>query len=246
MYTMAKKQNVHNERSFGLALGKKFKESTPTITLPTEPTGPTGSTGSTEPITPPAPTGPTIHNLSYNSLVGVTNYNNAPIYGLYNYSFYAAIIYIEELQALATQPEAFTGLEFQVSGYSTGYTKANQVLKMAHIQQTQFISTAQADLTNITHTDLTTVKNNYSQTFVNGWNAVNFDTNFEWNGVDSILVIFENRSGQWNSGYGWGESHTYGLRSTAYLSASQQLDAAFPTTQPLTRSRNRLNLKLKY
>ena len=68
---------------------------------------------------------------------------------------------------------------------------------------------------------------------------------FEWNGVDHVLVIHENRGGNYNPGYGWGEvlSQGSGINRTAFL----YQDNAYPSdNQVLSVNNRRINMKLKY
>jgi hypothetical protein len=37
----------------------------------------------------------------------------------------------------------------------------------------------------------------------NGWQTITFDSPFVYNGTDNLLLIWENRDGDWTSGYGW-------------------------------------------
>ena len=192
-------------------------------------------------------TGPTIYNLTWDSPVGTSNVSYFPAYGLYDYSVSMCLIYPEELTALATVPEAITGLEIEVNNYSSGYTYNNFEIWMGHFGRNQFNSTDRADLTTSPVTDLIRVKNSFNWNLGgNGWKPVTFDTNFEWNGTDNIIIYYKNYSGQWNSGYGWGESHTVPDRTTLNVSGAVYIDNTFPTAQALTRSTRRLNTKLKY
>jgi hypothetical protein len=198
-------------------------------------------------ITPEAPAEPTppVKSLIgglFQTAVGTSNINYQPIYGLYNYSLSYTIILANELPTL----DLMGSMQFQVSGYSSNHLKANQVIKIAHTTTNNLPSTVYSDNSTggkINMSDITTV---YSGdiTYTNGWNTISFQDNFEWNGTDNIVIIIENNSGQWKSGYGWGESHT----TTNTLSAFSYDDYNMPANMrwTMTRTTKRLNIKIGY
>lgn len=198
----------------------------------------------TEPVTPPAPTGPTLKGLLFETPVGTSNLNNIPIYGLYNYSLTHTLIMASELP---TDMDLIDAIQFQLSGYSGGYTMANQVIKISHTSNGAFSYGTVANNSNgyIDFRDTTEVYNG-SITYSTGWNNVSFTNNFQWNGTDNIIITFENRSGQWKSGYGWGEGHSGTFVRTAFI----YVDAAYPgdhtVSMNMLRTSTRLNIKLGY
>ena len=183
--------------------------------------------------------GPSIKGLTWSTTVGTTNRSYFPAYGLYDYSVYMSIFLQSELDSGI---EVLTGLEVQLGSYSTNYTYYNFTVKVAHTNSSSIGSySVYPNLSGLTTSDITTVKNEFDWTVSNGWNTINFDTNFEWNGTDNIVVLYENRDGSWDSGYGHGESHSPG----SYLSGYKYQDSSYPTGT-VTRNSSRLNTKLKY
>ena len=184
-----------------------------------------------------APQGPTIKNLNWESNVGTTNVGYAPLYGLYDYSVYVTIIKADEL---SSDIEIINKIQVQLGGYSSGYQVDNQIIKLGHTSKGLFSwgdtytsITAEHTLTQVVNSPLT---------IINGWNELTFDTNFEWNGTDNIILIWENRDGSWKSGYGWGETHTV----TNYQTMHHRADGSFPSTINLLPISSRINLKLGY
>jgi len=194
--------------------------------------------GGTPPTpTPTPPSEPTPQGLYWESSVGTTNVNKSPAYGLYDYSTYAMIVKSSELDEGI---ELFNKLQFQVGGYTNGYTYSDMTIKMYHIGSASFISTTYTDLRNQSVSDETTIWEG-DLTLSNGWNEITFDTNFEWNGTDNIVILFENRNGSWQSGYGYGENHYVSSNIVAYT----YQDNSYPTGSMVKYSR-RLNIKLGY
>lgn len=199
--------------------------------------GVTPSPSEPTPTPPPIPSEPTPQGLYWDSSIGTTNVNKSPAYGLYDYSTYAMIVKASELDEGI---DLFNKLQFQVGGYTNGYTYNSMVIKMYHISSASFIGTTYPDLRNQSVSDETTI---WSGDLVlsNGWNEITFDTNFDYNGTDNIVILFENRKGDWGSGYGWGENHYVGSNIVAYT----YQDNSYPTGSMVKYSR-RLNVKLGY
>ncbi len=195
-----------------------------------------GGGGGAEPE-PEEPAEPTPQGLYWESSVGNTNVNKAPAYGLYDYSTYAMIVKANELDEGI---ELFNKLQFQVGGYTNGYTYYNMTIKMYHISSASFLSTTYTDLRNQSVSDETTIWEG-DLSLSNGWNEITFDTNFDYNGTDNIVILFENRDGQWSSGYGYGENHYVSSNIVAY----DYEDNSYPTGS-MTKYSRRLNVKLGY
>ena len=187
--------------------------------------------------TPPTPAEPTPQGLYWESSVGTVNQSYFPAYGLYDYSTYGTIIKSSEIPSGV---ELFNKLQFQVGGYNSFYVYNNMTIKMYHITTDSFVGTTYPDLRNQSVSDETTIwSGNLSVT--NGWNEIIFDTNFEYNGTDGIVILFENRDGSWQSGYGYGETHSvssdisiYRYNDYVYYQGSQY------------KTNYRLNIKLGY
>lgn len=185
-----------------------------------------------------------VRNLNWVTTEGTSNVSDYPAYGLYNYSH---TMFILKQSELLTQKN-ITGLQIHMAGYSTGYTYNNQTIKMAHITDSQFGSSVQilntnGDVSGIGGLkDLQTVKT-FNWTVTSGYNNINFQSNFCYNGIDNLLIIWMNKDGSWASGYGWAECHS---TSAQFLSWYKQLDASYPTGFGTRNSATRPNMKINY
>jgi len=189
-----------------------------------------------------SPSGSTIQGLTWTSPVGTSNIEKYPAYGLYDYSHTMFIIRASEI---GTGSKLLNGLEIEVAGYNENYTLYNQTIKLAHTSDLEFGSNVNVNLNGINNlANLTEVKTNFDWTInSNGYQSINFDTNFEYNGTDSLLIIWENRDGMWGSGFGWAECH---FDNTYYDSWYKYQDNTYPNG-PGTRDQSyRPNFKLKY
>lgn len=199
----------------------------------------TTSTGTTSGTTPSTPT---IQNLVWSSPEGDSNQERYPAYGYYDYSHSMFIIRASEL---GSGSKLLHGLEIEVGGYTNGYTYNNQTIKLAHISDLEFGDNVKVDLTNINGVaNLTSVKSGFNWTINNsGYQTIDFDTNFEYNGNDSLLIIWENRDSDWGSGFGWAECH---FDNTYYDSWFKYQDNSYPTGYGTKDQSYRPNFKLKY
>ena len=186
----------------------------------------------------------TPQGLTWTSTTGTANVFYQPAYGLYDYSICMFIILSSEL---TSGMSCINGIEYEQNGYTTPYTYFNQTIRLAHTQSSFFGTAVTVDLQNLQGvSNDTTVKANFNYTIANSsWNAISFDTPFQWNGTDNILVIHENRDGNYNSGYGWGEclNQGAGVNRTAFL----YQDNSYPSnSQVLSVNNRRINMKLTY
>lgn len=185
-----------------------------------------------------------VRGLDLGTIVGTTNVSDYPAYGLYNYSHTMFILKQSEL----TEQRNITGLKIHMAGYSTGYTFNNQTIKLAHITDSQFgtnvqITNTNGDVSGIAGLkDLQTVKT-FNWTVTSGYNNINFDSKFCYNGIDNLLIIWMNKDGSWQSGYGWAECHS---TSAQFLSWYKQNDASYPTGFGTRNSSTRPNMKINY
>jgi hypothetical protein len=184
-----------------------------------------------------------IQGLTWTSGIGTNNRYYFPAYGLYDYSVSMFIILASELDAGIS---CINGISYQVSGYSSPYTYYNQSIRLLHTQNSFFGTAVTVGLSNLTVSDDTTVKANFDYTITgSGWNDINFDDNFQWNGSDNILVIHENRDGNYSSGYGWGEclNQGAGINRSVY----KYQDNSYPSDSTvMTVDNRRINMKLTY
>lgn len=163
---------------------------------------------------------------------GTANGTRYPAYGLYDYGITMTILRQSDIGSGQKRIVAL-GWEIATNWTST-YVFNNQTIKVAHIPNTQNNipnNTWRVDLSNITGmTDLTTCKSNFT------WNPgpsgltqyISLDDYFCYNGTDNLLVIWENRDGSWQSGYGSVEC-TIESSSANFRSARLYQDNSYPS-----------------
>jgi uncharacterized protein YacL (UPF0231 family) len=116
----------------------------------------------------------TQESQSGNTSPGTTN-------GYYNSRKIQIVYTAAELLAAGGSAGNIERLAWDVSALYAGAPLPNYSVKMGHITTATFTS---ADFV----TGLTTVKNSYNYTPVLGFNDITFDTPFNWNGVDNVVV----------------------------------------------------------
>lgn len=174
---------------------------------------------------------------------GTSNASYAPAYGLYDYSWYAAIYRASEFTSGATTERQIEGIEIEVGGYTTPYTYINQNLILYHVQEDTFDSSPAVNLSDLTISDETYVKSGFTFTISsNGYQTITFDENFCYNGTDNLLLVWENRDGSWASGFGHGE---YDFSPSISRAAHKEQDTTYPTGDG-TRTNGRINTIFKY
>lgn len=185
-----------------------------------------------------------VRNLNWVTTEGTSNVSDYPAYGLYNYSHTMFILKQSELGS----QKNITGLQIHMAGYSAGYSYNNQTIKLAHITDSQFgtnvqITNTNGDVSGIAGLkDLQTVKT-FNWSVTSGYNNINFSSNFCYNGVDNLLIIWMNKDASWQSGYGWAECHS---TSAQFLSWYKNNDASYPTGLGTRNSSTRPNMKINY
>ena len=173
---------------------------------------------------------------------GTSNKYTYPAYGLYDYSKSMFIYTQSELGS----SKNITEIEFQIGGYTVPYTYNGQYLQLAHTTDNEFGTNVKVDLTNLNNSNLTIVKNNFTFTIsTNGWTTISFDTPFNYNGIDNLLIIWENWDGSWSSGYGYSESVFDNCSCASdYLSWYKYSDNSFPTGYGTRDKSYRPNIKI--
>lgn len=149
-----------------------------------------------------------------------------PINGLLEYSWSATIYQASEL----TSSRQITGIEYNIDQDSKFFN--NQTIKLAHVVEDRFSGSISIDLNELTISDTKTV---FSGSFLLsqfGWNDIDFDENFCYNGTDNLLIICENRHGFDDVSPPKFEYDTTTYDTVAYSSD----DVAFPTTVDSTSS----------
>jgi hypothetical protein len=160
-----------------------------------------------------------------------------PAYGLYDYSQSGMIYLASELSAAGlTLGSEITELSFEFSGWSTGYTLNNQVIKMSHASASSFPNPGFPDYRTMGLRDTKIVKSNFTWTCPSNedWELFPLTSSFIWDGSSNIVISWENFDGDWTSGYGKLEgdfvnnrSHSW-FKDNSYPTASSSWDGYRP------------------
>ncbi len=153
---------------------------------------------------------------------GGSNYaGKLPFYGLYNYSQTGIII--SDTLLSEVQNKNITGLEFEFTNWSSGYSINNQNIKLGYTEEDFFIGAIGPDYSQINASNLITTKSDFDLIINNGWMTINFDTHFSYTDTTkNLLISWENYDGSWAPGSGgllggttfgisqhWFEDHFY-------------------------------------
>jgi hypothetical protein len=175
---------------------------------------------------------------------GTSNVYRYPFYGYYDYGHTMFIYTQSEIGA----SKRLDQIEFDIAGYTGGYTFNNVTIKLAHTTDDEFGTNIKVDLTNLAYSDLTTVVNSQNITISSsGWLNISFSTTFDYNGTDNLLIIIENRDGSWASGYGYSENEFDNCScSNDYMSWYKFADNSYPTGYGTRDQSYRPNIKVGY
>ena len=144
-----------------------------------------------------------------------------PVYGFYDYSWSRVVYQQSELQAAAT----FNKISYQYGNAVSGYIMPNQSIWMKHTTDENITDAAYLDPESNGFTKVFDGEINFTGS-IGDWVEIEFnESDFEYNGGDNLIVVWENRDGAWASGYPrW-------LHSTATDRAVYKYaDGSFPTT----------------
>lgn len=172
---------------------------------------------------------------------GTFNQNEMPFNGFYDFGV-SGVIYLQSELGSAKQ---FTGLQVETAyNESSPQTQLNQKIYIAHCVESQFNSSPQIDISDLTISDQVLV---YDGNFFTGttadWYGITFDTNFCYNGTSNIVILWENRDGAYTFDYRTFETDI----STASNNKGfyKRKDNSYPEGSG-TRVNQRYNLKLIY
>lgn len=169
---------------------------------------------------------------------GTSSSSNVPFYGLYDYSWFGGIW----LQSELGDTKQMTGIEFEVTSYTTPYTYNNLEIWVHHVVEDIFDSSPLVNLSDLTISDTLKVATTNLTISSNGWQTITFDENFCYNGTSNIVLEFRNYDGTWQSGFGRGK---YDFSPSISRAAHKATDGQFPTGAA-TRSNSRVNMRFKY
>lgn len=150
-----------------------------------------------------------------------------------NYSKTAYIWTAAELGAAKT----ISGISLFHRQYSTPASQGNQVIKMAHVVESVFDSAPAINFSDMTLTDLTTVKPTFTHVITNNnvWTQINFTTPFVYNGTGNLMLIWEHSDNDWDSTAGGadGSTQTYkGMTAASSAPLVQTNNGVFLSTRP--------------
>ena len=144
-----------------------------------------------------------------------------PVYGYYDYSWSRVVYQQSELQTAAT----FNKISYQYGNETSGYTMPNQSIWMKH--------TTDENITDASYLD--PESNGFTKVFdgeitftgsAGDWVEIEFNiADFEYNGGDNLIVVWENRDGDWASGY-----PRWKYRTATDRAVYKYADGSFPTT----------------
>lgn len=147
----------------------------------------------------------------------------------------------------------------QITGFDADLDNNGQelmdgvILKMCHTTETTLPSTLKSDLSVSTGTfefsdRITTLpQTDLSLTGVDGWKSFDFTTNFNYNGIDNIIITLENQSDSWETSGAKFRYTTLGSDQSWYLAQDNPGPSDYPNTPSLgNETGRRPNIKLKY
>ncbi|MCF7920863.1 MAG: carboxypeptidase regulatory-like domain-containing protein [Candidatus Cloacimonetes bacterium] len=147
---------------------------------------------------------------------GTSSTSYVPTYGYYDYTWTGSI-YLQEEIGIATP---ITKMEYHVYNNPANYTMLDQHVYMAHTDMDIISANTYMDPVASGFQEV------YSGTVVwnNGWVQIIFDTPFEYNGVDNLLIWWENYDGEGVSGY-----PTFYYTSKTSRAIYKYADTTFPS-----------------
>jgi hypothetical protein len=157
-----------------------------------------------------------------------TSVNKTPWTFEFDYSFAAMIIPQTEMGDAKT----ITSIEFKVDNLNTTESYTSQEIIMGHITETDFSSnTPSVDLTDYSVSNKTIVKSSFTASYgsIDNDTWVKYDlttSNFSYNGTNSLVIMWENRNGDYDfAGPNTYYDTSFGISLTAYA----RRDGSYPT-----------------
>lgn len=158
------------------------------------------------------------------------------------YEFYSKSAFIWTAAEMGAT-KTINGISLYHRQYSTPSSQSQQILKIGHVVQSNFNSSPPTNLSDLTITNLTTVKVNFTYQINNNnvWLLTSFATNFVYNGTSNLILIWEHNSGDWDSTAGGADGST---QTTKGITAGSGTLASIPTISTLLNVRP--NIKFHY
>jgi len=188
--------------------------------------------------------------LSVTTSSGSSNVTYSPIYGLFDFGL---TYYILTQSQMGSGQKLLRSIAWHLKSFGSNYTNLpSQVIKLAHIQESSVDTSIGIDdiYTSYNVSNLTTVYSgsiNYANDSTAYAEVVDFDTNFCYNGSDNLMVVIENRNGNYLSGYGYTEGTTLsGGGTIAYYEDNLFPGGGNPVIQNNSDSDRTPNTKFEY
>ena len=132
---------------------------------------------------------------------GTSTSSYIPVYGNYNYSYSQQIFKSSEINAATT----ISGFEIEVSNTGTG--ARNISIYMMHTSENTISSWLPMDNAQLVYTGVVA--------FTQGWQQITFDTPFDYNGTDNLVLIMDDNTGTYGS-YPTFRTHSAGSSISRY------------------------------
>ena len=184
---------------------------------------------------------PPVLGLNIQIGVGTTRLYNRPN----NWSdYYSKSAFIWTAAELGTT-KSINGISLYHTGYSLPSSEPNQTIKIAHVAQTIFDSAPAINFSDMTLTDITTVKLNFTYAIGgnNAWTFTGFTTNFVYNGTSNVILIWEHDANDPDSTAGGADGSTQTAKG---MTAGSGPGAPLVQTNNGTLLNVRPNIKFHY
>ncbi|MBE0641775.1 MAG: SprB repeat-containing protein [Bacteroidales bacterium] len=139
-----------------------------------------------------------------------------PFYGYYDYSWSVSLYQADELNLSGT----IDSISFYVSNTISGYTVGNQIIRIGHVTDNELTS-----LFKPAATGLSTVFNGSITLSGPGWVTLPLSAPFQYNGLDNLMIVYENSDGSGTAAY----PQFRGSTVSAVLSAYDYANGAMPS-----------------
>ncbi|KQC05236.1 MAG: hypothetical protein APR54_00035 [Candidatus Cloacimonas sp. SDB] len=147
---------------------------------------------------------------------GTTTNYYIPFYGNYDYGW-SRVIYLQSEIGAAMN---IGTLSYNVSSSPSNYETINQKIYMKHTSDSTFTSGAYED-----NSTYTLVYDGPITWNGSGWHDIQLDTSFNYNGVDNLVIYYQNQDGSYSSGYPY-----FYYTSQSNRAIYKYQDSTFPTT----------------
>ena len=164
---------------------------------------------------------------------GTSSTNQYPTDGYYNYSWSYTIYKASDIGMAGV----ITKIEYDVNNSNTSITMYNQKVYLLNTTASSITSTSYENPTTLGATLVYSGTKTWSGS---GWQGVDLQTNFVYNGTDNLMVIWENRDGSYTTNFPYFKYSSSSYTATKYKSS----DSSFPTSGYTTTNRTNIRLSI--